>query len=375
MTRFTAAKALVAAFAVLLAGYAFVVGPQLAAEQQRRRAAAVDAALPPTAGLPPNGPDRATDSAVPRGTFPERGEVFVGIMTGEGLHDLSEAADFTRRTGHRPQVYQFAQDWAHDRFDAERIDDVARRGMMPMLAWEPWDHRAEAEDPRLRGEQPAYRLSRIADGAFDPYIRAWAEGVASLDYPVGIRFAHEMNGYWYPWCEQSNDNRPGDYVRAWRHVHRIFERAGADNAVWVWSPNVHYANATPYERLYPGDAYVDWVGLSGYYGTVGKENYQSFDRIFSGSQARLRRLTAKPLVITEVAATDAAGRKAEWITGMFRSLPRHPGIIGVIWYQAVREIDWRVTTSRESVAAFARGVSAPRHRAPWSPYDDPRRRL
>lgn len=359
--RITVPRLLALACTLLLLGYVFVIGPHLAGEGDRRRTAAIDAALPPTTGIEPTPDGRA------RQVFPAPGEAFVGIMTEEGLHDLTEAARFTRDTGHRPQVYEFSQDWANDRFDKERIDDIARRGMMPMLAWEPWDHRAEADEPELRGEQPEFKLSRIIDGAFDPYLRSWAEGVASLGYPVAIRLAHEMNGYWYPWCEQSNGNRPGEFVKAWRHVHRIFERAGATDVTWVWSPNVHYENATPYARLYPGDAYVDWVGLSGYYGTVGKENYQSFDRIFGDSEKRLRRLTAKPLVITEVGATDAAGRKAEWITGMFRSLPRHPGIIGVVWYQAVREIDWRVATSSGSAAAFAAGVSAPRYRTPWSP--------
>ncbi|MFE7839263.1 glycoside hydrolase family 26 protein [Streptomyces sp. NPDC057474] len=366
--RFTATRAIAAVLAVLLCGYVFVVEPRLERESARRRQAAIDAALPPTTGVT-GGEGRAR-----RPLFPARGEAFVGIMTNAGVQDLTDAARFTRDTGHRPQVYQFAQDWAHDRFDAGRFDDVARRGMMPLLAWEPWDHREEAEEEELRGEQPDYRLSRIAAGDFDAYLRSWARGIAALDYPVGIRFAHEMNGYWYPWCEQSNGNRPGDYARAWRHVHRVFERAGATNAVWVWSPNVHYTNATSFERLYPGDDYVDWVGLSGYYGTAGKENYQSFDRLFSDSEARLRRITAKPLVITEVGATDVAGRKAEWITEMFRSLPRHPGVIGVIWYEAVREIDWRVGTSPESTAAFAAAVSDSRYTTPWSPDSEPRLR-
>ncbi|MFI6036475.1 glycoside hydrolase family 26 protein [Streptomyces sp. NPDC051315] len=370
--RVTATKGLTAVLALLLGGYVFVVGPHLAGEQERGRTAAIDAALPPTTGIRPTPAD---GGGGPAPTFPARGEVFVGIMTDEGVHDLTEAARFTRRTGHRPQVYEFSLDWASDRFDARLIDNVARRGMMPLVAWEPWDHREEPEEEQLRGEQPRYRLSRIIDGAFDAYVRSWAEGIASLGYPVGIRLAHEMNGYWYPWCEQANGNRPGEYVRAWRHVHRIFERAGATNAVWVWSPNVHYENATPFEGLYPGDAYVDWVGLSGYYGTTGRENYRSFDAIFSASERRLRRITAKPLAITELGATDAAGRKAEWIAGMFRALPRHPRIIGVIWYQAFRVIDWRVTTSPESVTAFASGVSAPRYRTPWSPDAEPRRRL
>ena len=58
--------------------------------------------------------------------------------------------------------------------------------MLPILAWEPWDHSATGQ-ARSRGAQPAYRLSRIVDGAFDDYIRSWADGIKDLGYPVGIR--------------------------------------------------------------------------------------------------------------------------------------------------------------------------------------------
>lgn len=368
--RITAPRVLAVLCAVVLCWYTFQVAPDLADRGRRAAAARADAVLPPTTRLP----GAEGDAPAPETPFPAPGKAFLGVFTSQGTHDFTEAADFTRQSGHRPQVFEFSADWAHDRFDAAAIDRVAERGMLPMVAWEPWDHTGEADEPRLRGEQPEYRLSRIVAGDFDAYVRSWARGVASLGYPVAIRFAHEMNGYWYPWCEQSNGNGRGEYVRAWRHVHRIFDAAGARNAVWVWSPNVSYTNSTPLTRLYPGDAYVDWVGLSGYYGTVGKENYQSFDALFAPSRTELRRFTRKPLVITEVGATDAAGRKAEWITGMFRSLPRHRDIIGVIWYQAVKEIDWRVGTSRASVTAFTAGASAARYQQRWAPGSAPRLR-
>ncbi|MFD9794311.1 glycoside hydrolase family 26 protein [Streptomyces sp. NPDC059070] len=368
--RITTPRVLTLLCAVVLCWYTFQVAPDLADRPRRAAAARADAVLPPTTRLP--GAEGV--SARPGTAFPAPGKAFLGVFTSQGTHDFTEAADFTRQTGHRPQVFEFSADWAHDRFDAAAFDQVARRGMLPVVAWEPWDHRAEAKEPRLRGEQPAYRLARIVDGDFDSYVRSWARGIASLGYPVAIRFAHEMNGYWYPWCEQSNGNAPGEYVRAWRHLHDVFDEAGAHNAIWVWSPNISYANSTPLKGLYPGDAYVDWVGLSGYYGTVGKENYQSFEALFTPSLRELRRFTRKPLVVTEVGATDAAGRKAEWISGMFRALPRHRDIIGVIWYQAVKEIDWRVGTSPASSAAFTAGASAARYQQRWDPGARPRLR-
>ncbi len=106
--------------------------------------------------------------------------------------------------------------------------------------------------------------------------------------PVIVRFAHEMNGSWYPWGQ-----RPGPYIETFRRVATAVHRAPA--AVMLWSPNdrVGYPfaggayEARPgttafaaldtnddgqlsldddaYGPYYPGDAYVDWVGLSLYH--------------------------------------------------------------------------------------------------------------
>ena len=103
--------------------------------------------------------------------------------------------------------------------------------------------------------------SAIASGAHDAHITDWATRLADWGSPVMLRFGHEMNGNWYPWAEGVNGNGAGDYVAAWRHVHDIFTRAGADNVQWVWNPNVPYYGSTPLDGLYPGADYVDVVAL------------------------------------------------------------------------------------------------------------------
>jgi hypothetical protein len=350
-----------------LAAYVFVVAPQLV--RVPATAGPVDPALAAGPDWVDSGPAPEERRRVPPWKptpppeFPAKGKVFVGITTREGPYDLEALDRFSAAVGHRPQVLLFSQGWARDRFDRAVFDRVARRGMLPMMGWEPWDYTAESTIDQLRGWQPGYRLDRIIRGDFDAYIRSYARGIRGLGYPVAIRFAHEMNGYWYPWAEQANGNRPGDYVKAWRHVRRIFDNAGADNAIWVWSPNVRYTNSTPLPGLYPGDRYVDWVGLVGYYGTVGLEQYMTFDRIFGASLADLRRITSKPIILTEVAATDEAGRKAEWVAHLFRSLPLHKDIIGFIWYEAVKHTDWRIASSPAAASAFAAGLEDPRYNA------------
>jgi hypothetical protein len=66
---------------------------------------------------------------------------------------------------------------------------------------------------------------------------------------------------------------------------------------------------------------VDWIGLSGYYGTAGRTSYISFDQIFTTTLSEVDALTHKPIVVTETGATKASGRQAKWITQVSPSCP------------------------------------------------------
>ncbi|PZG24259.1 beta-mannanase [Micromonospora craterilacus] len=375
MARLTLPRVTMALIGALLLTYAFAIAPGTTSggrEHPRPDPAAV-AVAPSASPRPPE-------------VFPPAEKVFIGVATKEGPYDFTPVDDFTAAARHQPQVMLFSSGWATDTFDRALFDGISGRGMLPMLAWEPWDYRLDEKArkqgaarrtiDRLRSNQPDYRLSRITRGDFDEYLLSWAEGIKALDHPVAIRFAHEMNGNWYPWCETANGNRPGDYVKAWRHVHDLFEAAGATNVIWVWSPNTRWDGSTPkLATLYPGDEYVDWVGLSGYYGMGAFSKYRSFDAIFKQTIKEIRTFSGKPLVITETGASDTGGRKAEWITETFRLLPRHEDIIGLIWFEVTKEQDWRIVSSPAVAAAFARAVAAPRYRFTWAPDMLPRTEL
>ena len=100
--------------------------------------------------------------------------------------------------------------------------------------------------------------------------RQWATAAKAWGHPFFLRFDHEMNGNWqFPWAELLNGNKPGDYVKAWRHVHDMFTSLGATNVSWVWCPNVSGGSTRPMAQLYPGDAYVDLTQLKQPAGDVG----------------------------------------------------------------------------------------------------------
>jgi hypothetical protein len=151
-----------------------------------------------------------------------------------------------------------------------------------------------------------------------------------------------------------------------RHVHDVFTAAGVTNVVWIWSPNITYDTKNSLDELYPGDDYVDWLGLSGYYGTAGTTSYRKPESVFDATLTQLRTFTRKPLVLTETGATDVTGQKAQWIRDLAAYLPKHPDIIGFIWYEAIRETDWKIATSPEAGKAFAALAADPRYDVTWT---------
>ena len=267
--------------------------------------------------------------------------------------DLSSLTSLSSTLGRAPRQVMWYVAWSDNTdFPTSQATQVAATGAVPVITWEPWN-------PANGVAQPAYALDRITAGDFTTYETAWAKQVKAYGKPVVLRFAHEMNGNWYPWSAQTNGNTAGDYVAAWRQVRSMFSRQGVTNVTWSWSPNVPYTGSTPLSSLYPGDAYVDEVALDGYNwgSTQPWSAWTSFWDLFSSGVTQLRSLTAKPLFIAEVATTEAGGSKPAWISDMFATLAAHPEIRGFTWFDHAKETDWRIDSSTESLDAFRTGLS------------------
>ena len=154
------------------------------------------------------------------------------------------------------------------------MNNVRNNGSIPMVTWEPWNYTQGIK-------QSDYSLQNIISGHFDAYITQWALASKAWGYPYFLRFAQEMNGNWYPWSEQVNGNSPGQFARAWQHVHNIFTNLGVTNVTWVWSPNVLYNGSTSLSELYPGSNYVDWIGMDGdNWSTVQGHRWQTASQVF-----------------------------------------------------------------------------------------------
>lgn len=278
-----------------------------------------------------------------------------GVATPGGPWSSAEVAEVTRLAGEPPSIEMWYADFRQP-FPTAGVQAAASRGSTPLITWEPW---------RWGGgiSQPAYALARIASGDHDAYLQQWGQALRAYGRPVTIRFAHEMNGNWYPWAEGVNGNGRGEYVAAWRHVHRVVRSAGGTNASWMWCPNVPYDGSVPMGGLYPGANYVNVAALDGYnWGTTQPWSTWTAPRdVFGPGLAQLRSVAPrKSIVIAETASAEAGGSKPDWITALVPYLVAEAQVTGFVWFHFNKENDWRINSSAASATAFARALAARR---------------
>jgi hypothetical protein len=265
--------------------------------------------------------------------------------------------DWARAVGAAPQATAKFESFSRNRTLGKYAAESRRQGIRRMLvSWEPWTPvpAALGVDAQSR-PQPGYTNLDIARGAQDRYVMRFARSLAKFPGTVWLRYAHEMNGYWYPW---SRDARA--YVWAWRRIVRLFGVAGARNVRFVWS-----VNANLYEpertwlrtarRYWPGASYVDMVASTMI--NFGGDKEYTVDR-FAPRLRALHEAFAKPVMLAET-NTEFDGRVA-WLRDLRRMLRRAPWIRAVMWSQlpsrgkahrtgATGLVDWDV--SRDPPAA------------------------
>ena len=150
--------------------------------------------------------------------------------------------------------------WSNNLPLEESNAEAERRGLMRFITWEPW--LPARDNTHLRPPQPYYSNARIAKGLHDRYIISMAKTLGAFEGRVFLRYAHEMEGAWYPWHYDAKS-----YIKAWQRIHDIFARY-APNVYMVWSPNraLQVEKTDAWERrvraYWPGADYVDYVGLT-----------------------------------------------------------------------------------------------------------------
>lgn len=211
-------------------------------------------------------------------------------------------------------------------------------------------------------------MSAIASGTHDSELQAWAGAARATGIPILLDVDPEMNNA-HPWGgrfdgagvttgygDPSWPDGPEHYRDAYRRIVTIFRAEGATNVSFFFHPDTVFGYSAdsytePFEQMrwyYPGDDYVDWIGLSVYSNpnkpdgsnTTFEEKLATFHAPgYAGTYSEITSLSSRPLAINELGlyatpslTTEQA--KAQWVTAasaVIRS-GRYPRIAAVNWW-------------------------------------------
>jgi beta-mannanase len=221
-------------------------------------------------------------------------------------------------------------------------DDYAHaRGRSLLITVEPWSW---ARDWRV---SPENLLGGILAGQYDSNMADVCSAAAKLKSPVTIRWAQEMDDKdgqftWAFW-------KPKDYVKAYKHVVNVC-RKHLPTAKYMWSPK----GEKGLDAYYPGDNYVDVVGLSVF-------GYQPYDKLEVGRNTTFVERAkpgydrvkgfGKPIEIAELGYEGNDEYVRDWAAEVNKPHPEFPALTAVVyfndlevypWPREVGRPDWRV---------------------------------
>jgi hypothetical protein len=235
-----------------------------------------------------------------------------------GTEDMVTAqriSDFETLAGKEIVWAYFSNNWYDSiRFPAEAVSIIHTAGKVPFIRL------MARSDFEEGGPDPRYTMQRIIDGDFDMELSRWAEEAAQTEISLLAEFGTEVNGDWFPWNGSYNGggetsgygdpalpDGPERFRDAYRHIIDICRTNGADNITWFFHVDAYSRPDVTWnaiENYYPGDDYIDWLGVSIYGPQEAGDEYQEFEEILNDIYPALTVLSDKPLAILEFGITE-----------------------------------------------------------------------
>lgn len=216
--------------------------------------------VPERSSLPP-GPSEPKKEAVsspgatsqdPRRCEPGAHSMF-SVYVGNNPDDLIQFERWMGRPVDAHQVHTGVLDWAD---------------WSGSISWQVslWRH----IDRRIMWSIPLIPFAaNLADAAAGQYDHRYADAARVLvsSYPntnvIHVRTGWEFNAGWMPWSAIGREN---EYIKAFRRFVTAF-RSVSNRFVFEWAPNIGDQGMNP-ENAYPGNDFVDVIGLDFYYNTA-----------------------------------------------------------------------------------------------------------
>lgn len=267
-------------------------------------------------------------------------------------------------------------------FPKGAIQEILDRGKVPLIRIMPRSVRTQ-----FSGPDPVYTMERFLKGEFDEGLRQWARGAKEVQGPLMVEFGPEVNGLWYQWNGRWNgwnhkiyygdpekDDGPERFRDVYRRVITLFRDEGVKNITWVFhidSQPIPQEDWNQMGNYYPGDDYIDWIGVSVFGAQTPGDWYGSFKQVLDPTWPEILALSSnRPLAILEWGVIEKPGDpngKAAWIGDALNLIlsGHYPRIRAVnYWHQRSWDpkVDhnFRLDSSPQSLAAYNRFIVDPR---------------
>lgn len=311
-------------------------------------------------------------------TVPERGAytgAYIDFGATEDTVTLEQIDEFEKSVGKHQAIVASSSYWGEQTFPLRNLQIITRHHSIPLVFWSPWDKPYEQDRP-----PDQFSLNAILAGKWDAYIDKWADSARAFGQPFFVAWGLEMNGTWFPWSawyygEKNTEagHKVGAklYRETYRYVVDRVRARGAKNIFWVFQVNNQSVPKEPWNAMrdyYPGDDYVDWLGMSAYGMQFPHSDWITPEAAFQDAYNELCALSpAKPVMMAEwgIGEFPDDGHKANWITEAMHLMERMPRLkAAVFWHERWENGDGsysnlRATSSVDALAAYRQGVSNP----------------
>jgi oligosaccharide reducing-end xylanase len=153
-------------------------------------------------------------------------------------------------------------------------------------------------------------LSAIADGKADAKIDALLDTLAAYNRPVFLRLG-------YGFDEPADKYAPSVYESAWKKFHERMQAKGSKNVALVWEAAA--CDESSLADWYPGDEFVDWMGISYCDGNV------------VGSKLEFAREHLKPIMLNAT-STSSQSDWNQWFGPLFKFANENNDVVRAVTY-------------------------------------------
>ena len=157
-----------------------------------------------------------------------------------------------------------------------------------------------------------YMLTEIVNGGLDENIDKLGKWIKDSKKDVYLRIGYEFDN-------PDNEYAPAEYVKAYRYIVDRLREFGVNTVHYVWHTIAWKDKTWPgYNPLawYPGDEYVDWVGISFFDSKRDKERRLA---------VKIAHAKKKPLMIAESSPFNqySVEEKSEWLNQLFEFISQN----------------------------------------------------